>query len=184
MKANLWTGMLAGMLLGGLCVLGEAKPHGKTMAQESSSTSQSTLVTGQIASDQDIDLMRHDLRDKKQEIIARNLPLSEAEAEKFWPIYEHYTNDLKHINDEKYDLLRNYAQSFGNISNHDALIYIRRSLEIDQEVQALRSKYVPVVSQVLTGKGTAAFFQLDRRIGMMMDIQLASQIPLVEGKQK
>jgi hypothetical protein len=135
-------------------------------------------------SDQDIDLMRHDLRDKKQEIIAKNLPLSGAEAEKFWPIYEHYTNDLKQINDEKYVLLRNYAQSWGNISNHDALIYIRRSLEIDQEVQALRSKYVSVVSQVLTGKGTATFFQLDRRIGMIMDIQLASQIPLVQGKQK
>src|SRR5271155_126079 len=145
-KANLCAGMLAGMLLGGLCVLGEAKPYEKTAAQESSSASQSSLVMGEIASDQDIDLMRHDLRDKKQEIIAKNLPLSEGEAEKFWPIYKHYTNDLRQINDEKYVLLRNYAQSCGNISNHDALIYIRRSLEIDQEVQALRSKYVPVVS--------------------------------------
>jgi hypothetical protein len=183
-KANLWTGMLAAMFLGGLCVLGVAKPYGKTVAQELSSASQSSLVMGQTASDQDIDLTRHDLRDKKQEIIAKNLPLSEAEAEKFWPIYEHYTNDLKQINDEKYVLPKNYAQSCGNISNHDALIYIRRSLEIDQEVQALRSMYVPVVSQVLTGKGPATFFQLDRRISMMMDIQLASQIPLVQGKQK
>jgi|SRR5580704_3697223 hypothetical protein len=182
-KANLSTGMFAAVLLGGLCVLEQAKPYERTVAQESSSASQSSWVMGQIASEQDIDLMRHDLRDKKQEIIARNLSLSEAEAEKFWPIYEHYANDLKQINDEKYDLLRNYAQSSRDISNHDALIYIRRSLEIDQEAQALRSKYVPVVSQVLTGKGTATFFQLDRRIGMMMDIQLASQIPLLQGKQ-
>jgi len=81
-------------------------------------------------------------------------------------------------------LLKNYAQSWGNMSDQDALIYIRRWLEVDQEVQALRSKYVPVVGQVLTGKGTATFFQLDRRISMMMDIQLASQVPLVHGKQK
>jgi hypothetical protein len=57
-------------------------------------------------------------------------------------------------------------------------------LEVDQEVQALRSTYVPKVSQVLTGKGAATFFQLDRRISMMMDIQLASQIPLAQGKAK
>jgi hypothetical protein len=76
-------------------------------------------------------------------------------------------------------LLKDYAQSWGNMSN--ALIYIRRWLKVDQQVQELRSKYVPVVSEVLTGKGTATFFQLDRRISTMMDIQLASQIPLVQG---
>jgi hypothetical protein len=175
--------MLAGMLLGGLCVLAVAKPHEKRLAQESSSASQSSVIMGQSASDQDIDLMRQDLRNKKRQIIAENLPLSEAEAEKFWPIYEHYKNDLRKINDEKYALLKIYAQSWGNMSNQDALIYIRRWLEVDQEVQALRSKYVPVINQVLSGKGTATFFQLDRRISMMMDIQLASQIPLVQGKK-
>jgi hypothetical protein len=180
-KANLWTGMLAGMLLGGLCVLVVARPYEKALAQESSS--QSSITMGQGASNQDIDLMRQDLRNKKRQIIAENLPLSDDEAEKFWPIYQHYTNDLKQINDDKYALLKDYAQSWGNMSNQDALIYIRRWLEVDQEVQALRSKYVPVVSQVLSGKGTATFFQLDRRISMMMDVQLASQIPLAQGKK-
>lgn len=155
----------------------------KSPGQERSSSSQSSVVMGQSTSDQDIDLMRQDLRNKKRQIIAENLPLSEAESVKFWPIYQHYTNDLKQINDEKYALTKNYAQSWGNMSNQDALIYIRRWLEIDQQGQALRSKYVPVVSQVLSGKGTATFFQLDRRISMMMDIQLASQIPLVQGKK-
>jgi hypothetical protein len=70
------------------------------------------------------------------------------------------------------------------MSNENALIYIRRWLEVDQKVQELRSHYVPVVSQVLSGKGTATFFQLDRRITMMMDVQLASQIPLVQGQKK
>jgi len=175
--------MLAGMLLGGLCVLAVAKPYQKTLAQESSANSQSSLVMGQIASDQDIDLMRQDLRNKKRQIIADNLPLSDAEAEKFWPIYQHYINELKQINDQKYALLKNYAQSWGDMSNQDALIYTRRWLEVDQEAQALRSQYVPVVSQVLSGKGTATFFQLDRRLSMMIDVQISSQIPLVQGKK-
>jgi hypothetical protein len=183
-KANVWTGMSAGMLLGSLCVLALARPYEKTLAQESSSNLQSSVIMSQTTSDQDIDLMRQDLRNKKRQIIADNLPLSDAEAEKFWPIYQHYTSDLKQINDEKYALLKNYAQSWGDMSNQDALIYIRRWLEVDQKGQELRSKYVPVVSQVLTGKGTATFFQLDRRISMMMDIQITSQIPLLQGKKK
>ena len=183
MKANLWTGMLAGMLLGGLCVA-VAGPHETALAQESSSTLQSSVIMDPTASDHDIDLMRQDLRNKKRQIIAENLPLSDAEAEKFWPIYQHYTNDLKLIYDEKFVLLKKYSETWGNMSNQDALIYIRRWLELDQQAQELRSKYVPVVSQTLTGKGTATFFQLDRRLSMMIDIQIGSQIPLVQGKQK
>ena len=131
-----------------------------------------------------LEVLRSDLNTTKIHTLNQVMKLTVADAEKFWPIYQHYTNDLKQINDEKYALLKNYAQTWGDMSNQDALIYIRRWLEVDQEVQALRSKYVPVVSQVLTGKGTATFFQLDRRISMMMDIQLASQIPLVHGKEK
>ncbi len=126
--------------------------------------------------------MRQDLRAKKRQIIADNLPLSQSEAEKFWPIYQRYADELQHINDEKYVLLKNYAQSWGDMSNQDALIYIRRWLEVDQKAQALRVQYVPIVAQILTGKGTATFFQLDRRVAMLIDVQLSSQIPLLDGK--
>jgi len=43
----------------------------------------------------------------------------------------------------------------------------------------LRSKYVPIVNQVLPGTKTATFFQLDRRISRLLDLQLAKEIPLV-----
>ena len=50
--------------------------------------------------------------------------------------------------------------------------------------QALRLKYVPVVSQVLPGRKAATFFQLDRRLNMIVDLQLFSQIPLAHVKEQ
>ena len=41
-------------------------------------------------------------------------------------------------------------------------------------------KYVPLFGKVISGKKTALFFQLDRRLVMLIDVQLASQIPMVE----
>jgi len=35
---------------------------------------------------------------------------------------------------------------------------------------------------VLPGKQAATFFQLDRRISMMIDVQLTSQLPLVQSQ--
>ena len=130
-----------------------------------------------VATDRDIQLVRQDLRAQKQKLIAENLPMAESEAIKFWAVYNRYGDELLQINDEKYRLVQEYGEQWPTMTNEQALIYIRRWLEVDQQVQQLRLKYVPEVSQVLPGKKAATFFQLDRRIIMMIDIQLASQNP-------
>ena len=44
----------------------------------------------------------------------------------------------------------------------------------------LREKYLPIFLKVLPGKKVARFFQVDRRIGSVIDLQIAGEIPLVE----
>ena len=85
---------------------------------------------------------------------------------------------MRQINDEKFRLVKQYGEMWETMSNDEALIYIRRWLEVDGQLHELRSKYVVQVSQALPGKKAATFFQLDRRISILMDIQLASQLPL------
>src|SRR6202451_1790794 len=132
--------------------------------------------------DEDIALLRQDLRAKKMQVIGQNMSLSETQAEKFWPIYNHYVKDLQQVNDQKYALLKQYAEMWSTMTDEDALIYVRNWLEVDGQAQALRLKYVPVVSQVLPGKKAATFFQLDRRLNMIVGLQLFSQIPLAHVK--
>jgi hypothetical protein len=140
-------------------------------------------VINPTITDEDIALLRQDLRAKKMQVIGENMSLSDKEAEKFWPVYNHYVKDLMEVNNQKYGLLKQYAEMWGTMSDQDALIYVRHWLEADGQAQALRLKYVPVVSQVLPGKKTATFFQLDRRLNMIVDLQLFSQIPLAHVKE-
>jgi hypothetical protein len=140
-------------------------------------------VINPTITDEDIALLRQDLRAKKMQVIGENMSLSDKEAEKFWPVYNHYVKDLMEVNNQKYALLKQYAEMWTTMSDEDALIYVRHWLEADGQAQALRLKYVPVVSQVLPGKKAATFFQLDRRLNMIVDLQLFSQIPLAHVKQ-
>jgi hypothetical protein len=140
-------------------------------------------VINPTITDEDIALLRQDLRAKKMQVIGQNMSLSDKEAEKFWPVYNHYVKDLMEVNNQKYGLLKQYAEMWGTMSDEDALIYVRHWLEADGQAQALRLKYVPVVSQVLPGKKAATFFQLDRRLNMIVDLQLFSQIPLAHVKE-
>jgi hypothetical protein len=141
-------------------------------------------VISPTVSDEDIALLRRDLRAMKMQVIGQNMALSEDEGQKFWPVYNHYVKDLTAINDQKYALLKQYAEMWATMSDQDALIYVRHWLEVDGQAQALRLKYVPVVSQVLPGRKAATFFQLDRRLNMIVDLQLFSQIPLAHVKEE
>jgi hypothetical protein len=131
-------------------------------------------------SDQDIQLLRKDLRSQKKQLIAANLPLTDAEAVTFWPLYDQYTAETVKINDTRYGLIKEYAANYNKLTDAQAQDYITRSIGVDESFVQLRQKYVPIFQKVLSGKKTAMFFQMDKRVGLMIDLQLASMIPIVQ----
>jgi hypothetical protein len=143
-------------------------------AQSAASTDSPTVT------DRDIQLLRQDVRSQKKQLVAANLTLTEAEATKFWPIYDEYAAEMTKIGDQKYALIKEYAQNFGSLTDAQAQSLLDRSLALDEAVAQLRIKYVPIVNKVLPGTKTATFFQIDRRLSTLIDLQLASQIPLVQ----
>ena len=154
---------------------------GRLFAQIYDQNAPQAQMTLQGMSPQELQLMRQDLRKQKQKLIAENLPMTESEAVKFWAVYQKYSKELQEINDEKFEMIHSYAQNWRSMSNDDALIFMRRWLEIDEKVTQLRSKYLLLLRDVLPGRKTAAFFQLDQRISMMINLEIASQLPLLHG---
>jgi len=149
-------------------------------AQASGTQSTANAQSGNV--DQDIALLRKDIRSGRKQLIAANLKLTDDQATKFWPIYEQYSAEQAKIGDQKTALIKEYADQWntGNMTDAQASSLIQRSLAVDEQVAQLRSKYVPIFSKAVPGKVVATFFQLDRRIQGLIDIQLASQIPLVQ----
>ncbi len=144
-----------------------------------SDASQSSMTDEQKL-DQQVELMRKDVRSQKKQIIAANLKLTDQEAEKFWPVYDRYTAELVKINDTKYALIKQYAQSWDTMTDAQADQSAKDWLQFDQSVTQLRLKYLPIFRNVISGKNTALFFQLDRRMVNMIDLKVASILPLVQ----
>jgi len=134
----------------------------------------------QSVSEQDIKLLRQDIRSQKKQLIAANLKLTDVEATKFWPVYDEYSAEMTKIGDQKYALIKEYAQNFGSLTDEQAQSLTNRLLVLDEAIAQLRMKYVPIVNKVLPGTKTATFFQMDRRFTGLIDLQLASEIPLVQ----
>jgi hypothetical protein len=149
-------------------------------SQSSSPQTQSSSQPSQSPTDQDIELLRRDIRSQKKQMIAANMKLTDKEAEQFWPVYDQYTAELVKINDQKYAVIKQYAQNYDTLTDDQAVTLTRQALDVDGSVAQLRQKYIPLFRKVISGKKTATFFQLDRRLVMLIDLQLAAQIPLVE----
>ncbi len=146
----------------------------------SMSSNRALAQDAQASSDEDIKLFRKDVRSLKKQIVAANMDLSDSEAQQFWPIYDRYTAELAAINDTKYALLKEYAQNYTTLTSEQAESYIKGRAAVEQSLMQLRLKYFPIFRQVLSGKSTARFFQMDWRLGVIMELQLASQTPLIE----
>ena len=131
-------------------------------------------------SDEDIQLLRKDIRVQRKQLIAANLPLTPSEAEKFWPVYDQYVSELVSNNDKKYALIKQYVQTGGVLTDNQADDAVKQWVSVDQSVAALRLKYIPVFRKVLSAKNEALYYQLDRRVQLMIDLQLMALIPMVQ----
>ncbi|HEY6301841.1 MAG TPA: hypothetical protein VIX14_02135 [Terriglobales bacterium] len=167
--------LLAVLALSGAVLLGHS-----SAAAQNSGTQANAGHDSQGPSDQDIQLLRKDIRSQKRQIIAANLPLTDAEAQRFWPVYDQYTAELVQINHGKYALIKEYAQNYGSMTDVQADDWTQRALKLDADVAGLRQKYWPTFRKVLPAKKTALFEQVEHRTQVLIDLQLAALLPLVE----
>ena len=144
-------------------------------AQSSTAASPSQTVT-----DQDIQMLRADLRAQRKEITAQNMTLTADEATKFWPIFDQYRQEAIKPNDERWALLKEYAANYGTMTDAQAQDFVKRSTAVDQQLLSLRMKYVPVFEKVISPKKTALWYQIDRRVDLLINLQLSTQIPMVD----
>jgi len=128
--------------------------------------------------DQDIQLLKSNLRTQKKQIVAANMDFTDAEAEKFWPLYNRYAADVAKIYDTKIALFQEYLENYDSMSGEQAESYLRRRAAVEEDIMQVRLRYLPEFRKVLTGRETALFYQIDWRLDLMINLQLA-QAPMV-----
>jgi Spy/CpxP family protein refolding chaperone len=170
--------LVVAMMVVALAATNSALSQNSVSAKKDAAKGSIANDASQPSPDDFIELLRKDVRSQKKQIIAQNMDLSDAEAEKFWPIYDRYAAELSRIYDTKLALLNDYAENYTSMTGEQAENYIRKRAEVEESIMQLRLKYVPAFRKVLSGRETALFYQLDWRLGLAIDVELA-QVPLI-----
>jgi Spy/CpxP family protein refolding chaperone len=160
------------LLLGASAV--PAAAHAQTAAPLATSNKPMTAA--------DLEALRAELRSSKKQVTAATLTLTDAEATRFWPVYDQYARELTAIKNGQYQLIAEYVNTYGKYDDKRATDFITRWLAQDVKTTTLRAKYVPIIGKALPGLKAATFFQIDRRISMAIDLKAASLLPILQSQ--
>jgi len=127
------------------------------------------------------EVTRANIRADHAELISKVMMLSEKEAQAFWPVFRDYEKDLMKLNDERIRILRDYAENYGELMTEDkADALAERSLDWQAGRVKLMRNYYKKFSKALTPKTAAKFIQVENQIWILMDLQIAHEVPLIK----
>lgn len=136
-------------------------------------------VTVKPLSDDDIKLIRQDIQGAKDAIIKDTMQFSDAEGKAFWPVYKEYAEGQRAVAEKRFAVILDYAKHYDTMTDAEASGLSQRMLQSEDDVQALRRNYLPKFEAALGAKRAAKFYQVDNRLTMILNVQLASEIPLI-----
>lgn len=161
-----------------------ARVQAKAKAQSQSTQERSAQSTAADAKEKNIqeyiELMRSNVRDEKSQIMGAVMQLNVDDAAKFWPIYAQYDAELTKVNNLRVENIQDYAHSYSQMTDAKADELIQRSLEYQKQRGELLAKYYQIMKQSLGAITAARFLQVEHQLLLIIDLQIASSLPIVE----
>ncbi|MGH7131617.1 MAG: hypothetical protein ACREJO_06700 [Phycisphaerales bacterium] len=133
-----------------------------------------------------LEMFRSDLNASKIRTLNKVMKLTAPEADKFWPIYRKYEIDLAAVDDRKVALIRQFitANAGGSLTASTANEIADKWLKITQDRLDLWKKYHKEISSAVSPIRGAQFLQVEHQISLLVDINIASEMPLVDATAK
>jgi hypothetical protein len=127
-----------------------------------------------------VDLLREDVQKQKVAITSQLMQLSPEQAAAFWPVYNEYAKELSALGDLRVQGIKEYAANYRSLSDEKATELAKMRFEYEQRLLALKRKYFQNLSKALTPKLAARFFQIENQLLDVIDLQVASRLPIVQ----
>ena len=125
------------------------------------------------------ELLRQDIGTKKVALITEVMQFTDEEADVFWPLYREFDFEKSKLGDETLKLIKNYAANYENITDEKAVDLMNTNFDIQKKKLDLKKNYLKKFGKVIAPARAVKFMQVMNQIEMIIDIQIASQLPLI-----
>jgi len=123
--------------------------------------------------------VRDELQAARADVVAKGLTLTAEQAARFWPVFEEFQKEQNAVIDAQLKATQTYAENYAKLTDADSLAYVTALLERDEKIQDIRTKWLKKFQTVLPPGMAARVIHIDRRLGLMSQLKIASLVPLV-----
>jgi hypothetical protein len=173
------TAVAAVLLTVNLSLAGQTPEKGKTAAKPAPLQRPAALSNEDMNLRAYMELLRTDVRKQKANIVGQVMQFDADEAAKFWPIYKEYDAELARLGDSKLALIKKYADNYETMTDAVADQLMRDAIQIDRQRHDLLVKYYGRMKDALGGISAARFLQVENQLLMLIDLQIASSLPVI-----
>ena len=124
--------------------------------------------------------VRADMQAERTKIVAANLQLTEAEAAKFWPVYNEYRGEHSKLDDRAVALVNDFAANYDALTEEKAKDLLERQLSLEDDRAKLRRSYAGKFEKVISPKKVARYYQIERKLDAAVAFEAARSIPLAQ----
>jgi Spy/CpxP family protein refolding chaperone len=140
----------------------------------------STPANASAADPARISKLRDQARTDRKALVAKNLPLTEAEAKAFWPVYEKCRQSLDASHSKVNRAMTDYVSAGDKMTDANAKRILGEVLAGEAAEAKARNACFSSVSKVLPGIKAARYFQIETKIAALFRFDAAVAIPLVD----
>jgi Spy/CpxP family protein refolding chaperone len=137
------------------------------------------VSTAPTSMDEVLMAVREDMQTDRSGIMGKNLSMTAEQAARFWPVYDAYQKEQNVIMDAHLKGVQQYIESVDTVDDAGALALIRAHLDRDAKMNSLRQKALADFQKAVSTKVAVRAIQIDRRLSLVYQLQIASKIPLV-----
>jgi hypothetical protein len=130
-----------------------------------------------------LEMARANAQADRATIVNVAMKLSDKDATAFWPIYRQYEYERSTLEDRRVVVIKEYAQRYPNLTDDEAKMMAETMFDYDSRLATLKKTYYKKFNKVLPALTVTKFFQLDRRIDLLMDMQVESSLPPLTSAQ-
>jgi hypothetical protein len=129
------------------------------------------------AIDSIIAVVRANMKADRTTLITTGMNFNDKEGAAFWPIYRQYEYERSRVDDRRAAVIKQYSQKYPTLTDADARAMAEQMLDCESRQAELKKKYYKKFNRVLPALTVTKFFQLERRVDLMMDMQVEASLP-------
>jgi len=141
-------------------------------------------AAGEAAAEQSlqayVDMMRQDIRKEKHTVVDKAMDLDASGKAKFWAVYKGYEKEMAVLWDERIANIEKYAEHYEEVSDAVADELVAKALDIETRRTLVKKKYYSHMKAALGAVAAARFLQLENILNQLIDLQIGSQLPLIQ----